>query len=477
MAALPSTFEYAPRASERAIERVYDAIAPALGGDHVSRDPDLLLAYASDESGAGAFPGQLLARPATTAEVARVLEVCAWENVPVVPRGGGTGRAGGALAVQGGVVLSLERMNRILDLSPASLTATAQPGVVTGALMEAVEETGLFYPPDPNSLESCHLGGNVATNAAGPRAVKYGVTGDYVRSLEVVLAGGRILRTGAGRTLKHAAGYRLGALIVGSEGTLGVVTEITVRLRPAPTRVETALLFFPSLAAASRAVVEILRRGHQPRTLEMMDPAAIEAVRPRAPFRFPPGEQTALILELDGQGPEVFEALEAIAELAAGQLGATEVLVAQSEAERRDLWASRRIMSPALRERYGKKYAEDVAVPLDEVPGMIERVHEIAAAEGLHAAIYGHAGDGNLHVNLLFQSDEAWPAVRRAAETIYREAVARGGTITGEHGVGLLKRQVLPLEQPPERIALQRQLKKLFDPGEILNPGKIFPPA
>ena len=469
-------FEYRPRASERAIERVYDALAPALGEGQVSRDPDVLLAYATDESGAGSYPGQILVRPDGTEDVVRVLEVCAWENVPVVPRGGGTGRAGGALAVEGGVVLALERMDRILEVRPESLTATAQPGVVTRDLMEAVEEQGLFYPPDPNSLESCHLGGNVATNAAGPRAVKYGVTGDYVRSLEVVLAGGRRIRTGAGRTLKHAAGYDLGRLLVGSEGTLGVITEITVRLRPRPRRVETALLFFPSLSAASRAVVEILRAGHQPRTLEMLDPAAIEAVRGKAPFRFPPGEQTALILELDGFGEEVFEAMTEIADLASGRLGASEVLVAQSEAEREDLWASRRILSPALRELRGKKYAEDVAVPLDAVPRMVERTHEIAAAEGLEAALYGHAGDGNLHVNLLFDSDDAWPAVMRAAEAIYREAVALGGTITGEHGVGLLKRGFLSIEQPPEVIEVQRRLKACLDPGHILNPGKILPP-
>jgi glycolate oxidase len=463
------------RAGDAAVGRVYDALARALPDGAVRRDPDALAACAADESGAGAYPPQLVVRPRTTAEVAEAVRVAMHHGVPVVPRGAGSGRAGGCLAVQGGMVLSLEAMDRLRSVDTASLTATAEPGVITGRLHEAAEAEGLFYAPDPNSLEYCHLGGNVATNASGPRNPKYGPTRDHVLGLEVVLPGGDVVRTGV-RTLKGVAGYDLTALMVGSEGTLGIVTEITVRLLPRPRHVETALLFFPGVAAASRAVVAIMQAGFRPRTLEMMDDVAIDAVRPKAPFRFPEGEQSALILELDGADRDaVFAELAAVGELAESRLGASMVLVAKSASERADLWASRRIMSPALREHWGMKYAEDVAVPLDRVPEMVERAHARAAEAGIGSAVYGHAGDGNLHVNFLFRSEDAWPNVMRAAEAVFRDAVALGGTITGEHGVGLLKRGFLPIEQAPAAIALQRRIKGLLDPDDLMNPGKVFP--
>ncbi len=474
MPVLEHDFQQVKRASAAAVARVYDALGRALPGGGVSRDPERLAGYGADESGAGTFLPELVAWPRSTEDVVTILQAAFREGVPVTPRGGGSGRAGGALPVAGGLVLAMEKMNRIQAITPASLIAECEPGVITGELQQAVEAEGLFYPPDPNSLEFCHLGGNVATNAAGPRAVKYGVTRDYVRGLTVVLPSGEVIHTG-GKTLKSVAGYDLTGLMVGSEGTLGVVTGITVRLKPRPSKVETALLFFPDVALASRAALAIFRAGHLPRTMELMDHVSIDAVRPKAPFHFPEGTQTAILLELDGDGDAPFEALVKIGELVDAEYQASQVLVAKSASERADLWASRRIMSPSLRELYGHKYAEDVAVPLAEIPAMVDEVHAIAEDEGLKAALYGHMGDGNLHVNLLFGSEDLWPAAMRAAERVFEAAVRRGGTITGEHGVGLVKRSVLPLEQGAPLIALQRRLKHLFDPDDLLNPGKVLP--
>lgn len=463
-----------PRANDAAITRVYDSLGAALPEGCVSREADRLERYGTDESGAGTFLPQLVALPRSTEQVVDILRTCAAQGVPVTPRGAGTGRAGGALPVEGGLVLALERMNAIQEIDPASMLAVAQAGVITGELQRQVEELGLFYPPDPNSLDSCHLGGNVATNAGGPRAVKYGVTREYVLGLEVVLMGGEVLRPGR-RTLKGVAGYDLTALLVGSEGTLGVITEITVRLRPRPAKVETALLFFDSIQQASRAVLGIMQAGHAPRTLEIMDSVSIDAVRSKARFRFPPGESAALILELDGERDGPFEELTRIAEHATEKLGATDVIVAQNETQRRELWEARRIMSSALREKHGRKYSEDIAVPLGRIPECIDRIHEIAEARHVAAAIYGHAGDGNLHVNLLFEREDQWPEVMAAAEDIFRLTVELGGTITGEHGIGLLKRGFLELEQSAPLIAMQRRLKHLWDPDDLLNPGKLLP--
>ncbi len=464
------------RASREAVGKLYDELAKALPSGRVIRDSDILESYAQDESGAGSYPPQLLVRPLSTQHVSTTLEAAMRCGVPVVPRGGGTGRAGGCLAIEGGLVLSLESMNRILSVDPGSMTATVEPGVITGDLHEAVEAEGLFYPPDPSSLDSCHIGGNVATNASGARNPKYGCTRNQVLGLEMVLPSGRLLRTG-GRSLKGVAGYDLTSLICGSEGTLAIMTQITVRLLPRPPHVETALMLFPGVDLASRAVVAIMRAGHNPRALEMMDHVAVDAVRGAAPFRFPEGNQNAVILELDGTDREaVFSELAEIGEMAQARLGASLVLVAKNNSERRDLWESRRVMSPSLREKWGMKYAEDVAVPLDHVPRLVELVHRRAEQSEIACSTYGHAGDGSLHVNLLFNDESAWPAVTKAAEGVYRDAVSLGGTITSEHGIGLIKRDYLPWEQSSPLIALQRGLKNLFDPEDLLNPGKIFLP-
>ncbi|WP_373049009.1 FAD-binding oxidoreductase [Vulgatibacter sp.] len=437
-------------------------------------DPDDLAPFARDESHCGAFPPAAVVLAESRADVEATLRFASERRIPVTPCGARTGKAGGSLPIRGGIALSLERMDRIIAVEPGDGMMVVEPGVITGRVMEEAERVGLFYPPDPNSWESCTIGGNVAANAGGPRALKYGVTGDYVLGLEAVLADGEVIRTGR-RTLKGVAGYDLTALLVGSEGTLAVVTEITLRLVPLPKAVRAALCIFPDATAAARAVAQVLAAGILPRTLELLDDQAIAAADSRGPFRFPLGAGAAILAETDGDDPEsVMAALVRLGEIAV-EAGALDVLVAQGESQRRELWATRRQVSLALKALYPRKVSEDIVVPRSKIPQAIERFKAIGREHGLQVATYGHAGDGNLHTNVLFREEEERPAVDACLEALMRETLALGGTITGEHGVGLAKRAFLPWEQGPVLIDLQRRLKATFDPLGILNPGKIFP--
>lgn len=449
------------------------ALAGALGSDKVRSDPATLEAYGRDESDTGEFPPELVCFAESAADVQAVFRLCTEYGVPVTPCGARTGKSGGSLPVHRGVALSLERMNRIKEISVEDLICVVEPGVITGELMKAVEEKGLFYPPDPNSHEMCTIGGNVAENAGGPRALKYGVTRDYVLGMEVVVPTGEILRVGR-RTIKGVAGYDLTALFVGSEGTLGIATEVTLQLIPLPRHVATALVTFESLVGAANAVSAILAAGILPRTLELLDEPAVKAVDGRG-YRFPTGTRAALILEVDGNEPEpLFEELARAGEIC-DRFGVRETVVAQNEAQRRDLWAARRVVSTALRQLRPFKISEDIAVPRSKIPEAVERIKALGEKYDLLVATYGHAGDGNLHANVLFAGPEERPRVDRALEEMMQITVELGGTITGEHGVGIAKRSFLSLEQSPELIALQKRMKQLFDPHGILNPGKIFP--
>jgi glycolate oxidase len=450
------------------------ALAAALAPDRVVVDPDTLDAYGRDESDLGTFPPDVLAFAKGAEEVRRVFEIARARRVPVVPVAARSGKSGGSLALRGGIALSLEKMDRILEISAEDLVARAEPGVVTGRFQEEVERHGLFYPPDPNSLEMCTLGGNVAENAGGPRALKYGVTREYVLGLEVVLPTGEILRTGR-RSIKGVAGYDLTALFVGSEGTLGVVTEITTKLLPRPRHVGTALVLFRSVADGAAAVNRVLAGGVLPRCLELLDDVSLAACARSAPYRFPADAAAALLLETDGNDEdavlgEVVRAAELVGDLAAG-----EVIVAQNEAQRRDVWQTRRYLSVNLRALHPLKLSEDVAVPRSAIPEMVARAKEIGRRHGLDVATYGHAGDGNLHVNVMYDRPEEKGRVDVAVGEVLRAAIDLRGTITGEHGVGLAKRDFLEAEQGPGLVALQRRVKALFDPDGILNPGKIFP--
>jgi glycolate oxidase len=456
-----------------AFAAVLQEILAAFAGRSVVQDVDRLLEYGRDESELGTFPPQVAVLVESAEDVRKVFAIASRHRVPVVPVGARSGKSGGSLAIHGGIAVSTERMNRILEVSAEDLVARVEPGVITGVLQGEVEKLGLFYPPDPNSLDICSLGGNVAENAGGPRALKYGVTREYVLGLTVVLPTGEILRTGH-RSIKGVAGYDVTALLVGSEGTLGIVTEIMVKLLPRPRHVATALVAFGSVAVAARAVSRVLAQGVIPRCLELMDEVSLAAAMKTSPFQFPAGAGAALLLETDGNDEEqVFGEIVRVAEIVQGDASG-EVIVAQNEAQRRAIWETRRYLSVNLKTLHPLKLSEDVAVPRSRIPEMVERAKRAGEGRGLAVATYGHAGDGNLHCNVLFDREEERPRVDEAVAEILRAAVDLGGTITGEHGVGLAKRDFLPYEQGEELVALQRRLKGVFDPLGILNPGKIF---
>ena len=443
-------------------------------GRLVTGDRDRLEAYGRDESDLGTYPPDAVVLVASAEEVRAVFEVATRHRVPVVPVAARSGKSGGSLAVRGGIAVSLERMNRILEIDGEDLVARVEPGVVTGVLQAEVEKHGLFYPPDPNSLDLCTIGGNVAENAGGPRALKYGVTREYVLGLTVVLPTGEILRTGH-RSIKGVAGYDLTALLVGSEGTLGIVTEVLVKLLPRPRHVATALVAFASVADAARAVSRVLAQGVIPRCLELMDDVSLRAIARTSPGRFPAGAGALLLVETDGNDEEqVFAEIVRVGELV-GAEAEGEVLVAQGEAQRREIWEIRKYLSVNLKAVHPLKLSEDVAVPRSRIPEMVARAKAVGQRLALDVATYGHAGDGNLHCNVMYDRPDQRPRVDEAVAEILRAAVDLGGTITGEHGVGLAKRAFLEYEQGAEAIALQRRLKAAFDPLGLLNPGKIFP--
>jgi glycolate oxidase len=429
--------------------------------------------YSRDESGCGEYPPQAAVQARDAADVQKVLAYARTRKIPVVPRGAGSGKSGGALAERGGVVLSLEKLDRILEVSREDMVCVVQPGVILEKLQAAVEAQGLFYPPDPNSQAMCSIGGNLAHNAGGPRALKYGVTRDYVLGLRAVLPTGELIRTGH-RSWKGVAGYDLTQLLVGSEGTLAVIVEATLKLIPLPRSVATLLAFFPDEEKAALAVQKIFGKGLLPRACELLDGPTMRAVSPRAPFKFPEAIGGALIVEHDGHGEGVLEELAQSGEMCS-EAGAQEVVAAQDESQRRRIWETRRMISPALMAIRPHKISEDVAVPRGKLIELIRRVREIGARHGLPTACYGHAGDGNLHVNLLFGSAEERARSHSAVEEVLQAAIDLGGTITGEHGVGLAKREFLAKEQGREVIELQRRLKRAFDPDDLLNPGKILP--
>jgi glycolate oxidase len=448
------------------------ALSSALSPGQLRTDAQALEDYGRDESDLGTLPADVVVLAETTAQVSHVLRTTQAHGVPVTPCGARSGKSGGSMPLEGGVVLSLERMKAIKRLSVEDLTAVAEPGVVTGDFMKAAEAVGLFWPPDPNSWEWCTLGGNVAENAGGPRALKYGVTRDYVLGMEWVMPSGEVLRVGR-QTIKGVAGYDLVGLLVGSEGTLGVATELTLQLLPLPRVVQTALLVFDDVYSAARAVTAILAGGILPRTLELLDDVSIRAVDGKG-FNFPVGTGAAVLAEVDGnQAEAVFSELAQLSEIATAH-GAKETLLAQGDAQREKLWAARRTVSTALRSLARHKLSEDIAVPRSAIADTIAKLKAMGEELGLVVATYGHAGDGNLHANILYESQEQRPTVDRALHRMAELAISVGGTITGEHGVGLAKRDLLPLEQSAPVLRLQRQLKALFDPRGLLNPGKIF---
>lgn len=443
-----------------------------LGGQFVTTDPDVLEAYRFDKAPfSEAGKPAALARPRHTREVVRVLRFAYEHRIPVVPQGARTGLAGGANAVDGAILLSLERMDRIVGIDEVNYTATVQPGVINSVLSRAVAGKGLFYPPDPGSWESSTIGGNVATNAGGLCCVKYGVTSDFVRALEIVLADGRVLRTGR-RTAKGVAGYDLVRLFTGSEGTLGVLTEVTVALRPLAEKPLTAVAFFTTPAAACTAVTEYLGSGRQPSLLEFLDKPTLDAVSAYRDLGFPDGTGGVLIAQSD-RGPAAPDDLHAFAEVASG-CGATEVLVASDQAEADLLIEARRLVGVAM-ERLGTGLIDDVCVPRSRLADLAEGIAAIAGKHGVLIPCCAHAGDGNFHPYVVFDATDP-ESVRRgqaAFAAIMELGLRLGGTITGEHGIGMLKQPWLEAELGDVGVSVHQAVKQAFDPRGILNPGKV----
>lgn len=450
------------------------SLAAALGAENVSDAPEDLAAYAYDGTWSEQEPA-LVAHARTAAHVAEVLRVAQAHRIPVVPRGAGTGLSGGALPVPGAICLNLARMNRILEISAADTLAVVQPGVVTRDLQLAVERAGLFYPPDPASLYQCTVGGNVATNAGGPRCLKYGVTGDYVLGLEVVLPGGEVMRLG-GRTIKNVAGYDLARLFVGSEGTLGVVTEIILRLIPRPAAQLTALASFARLSDACRAVGAILAAGVTPLVTELMDQISTRAVEDFKHLGLPTDAEALLLVAVDGDACAVGNEIATVAR-ALRESGATEVRQATTAEESEALWEARRNLSPALARQGRNRLGEDITVPRSRIPEMVARIREIGRKYDLTIALHGHVGDGNLHPGILCDRRDAEQMARvaQAAGEVLAAAVALGGTLSGEHGIGIFKRQYMSAALDPHALAAMARVKAAFDPYGIMNPGKKLP--
>lgn len=447
-----------------------------VGKDYVLTDADSLSVYGQDETEDFQFPPEVVVRPQSTAEVSAIMRLAYAHMLPITPRGGGTGLSGGALAVRGGICLSMERFNRILEIDEKNYQAVAEPGVITQKFQEELESLGLFYPPDPASRGSCHLGGNLAECAGGPRAVKYGVTRDYILGLEAVLPSGDVVNTG-GRVLKNVSGYNLTQLIVGSEGTLAVITKIIFRLIPLPRMRKVLLVAFGSLEDATAAVARIFQHGITPSALEFMERSAVKAAEERLGKRFPNGEAEAqLLIEVDGNHED---ALNHDIEVIAGVVDhhrPLDVLLAEDRQKVEDVWALRRSMGEAVKSISVYK-EEDTVVPRAHLPQLVRGVKDICGKFGITSICYGHAGDGNVHVNILKDklSEEAWEKhIDTAIREIFQLTVSLGGTISGEHGIGYSQKSYLPIALSVAELKLMKEIKRAFDPLGILNPGKIF---
>ncbi len=454
-----------------------EAIALAAGPENFSACLPQRLLYAADAcKDPGGLAPRGVVRGVDTPQISRVLAVCQALGVPVVPRGAGSGLTGGALAVKDGIVLDLAGLKRILGIDPADQVAVVEPGVVTADLQAAAEAVGLFYPPDPASVGFSTLGGNVAENAGGLRAVKYGVTRDYVLGLKAVLMDGRVFRVGT-RTIKSVVGYDLTRLLVGSEGTLAVITEITLRLIPLPEAKATISALFNDLDQACQTVQAVLKSGIVPTALEFMDQGTLMAVEQFAHLGLPASARAMLLIDVDGPPAVVQRQSADLAQVLAGGGGAP-VRLARTPQEALELWRARRAAGAALYRLAPNKLNEDIVVPLGQLPEMVRRLERVGQQRGLRIISFGHAGDGNLHVNIMYDGGDPDQnqAAHQAVSDIFAHTLALGGSLSGEHGVGTAKLGFVGAELDSVALELMRGLKKVFDPRGLLNPGKLLPP-
>ena len=447
----------------------------ALGAEKVLSSPMDLIAYSFDGTFEQRLP-DVAVLPESTEDVAAVVGVAAGMGVAVIPRGMASGLAAASVPLSGGIVLSTTRMNKILEIDEVNRMARVEAGLVTADLQEQVEKLGLFYPPDPSSNRQSTIGGNIACNAGGPRCLKYGVTGDYVLGLRVVLPDGQVLETG-GKVIKNVVGYDLTSLFVGSEGTLGVVTEALLRLVAKPRFAHTANAEFPVLDDASRTVNAILSAGIVPATIELVDETAIACIEEAMGLGLSLDVEAILIIETDGADEEaVAREIEEVARICR-ENGARRVSVACDEEERARLWRARRSVSPSLARKAPNKLGEDITVPRSAIPEAVRRIKAIGARYGLPIVVFGHAGDGNLHPNILFdrRDPEQWESVERMVGEIFQVALDVGGTLSGEHGIGTFKLPYVHDALGRVSIETQRRIKQALDPQGIMNPGKVLP--
>ena len=461
----------------RITEKHISEFAAIVGNEHVLTDRESLEVNSKDYTEDLRFMPEIVLHPANANEISSILKICNRENIPVTPRGAGTGLSGGALPVHGGAVIAMNRLNRIIAIDERNLQAIVEPGVINQVFQEAVMEKNLFYPPDPASRGSCFLGGNLAESAGGPKAVKYGVTKDYVLNCEIVMPSGDIIWTGA-NVLKNSTGYNLTQLVIGSEGTLGIITKIVFRLLPLPTENLLMLVPFFSSEKACEAVSAIFRAGFTPSALEFMERDCIEYVMKYVDVKIPLKDtiQAHLLVEVDGTDREVlFRECERISELLY-TYECDEILFADTAQQKADLWRARRSAGEAVKSHSVYK-EEDTVVPRAELPKLLKGVKKIGSKYGFRSVCYGHAGDGNLHVNIIKEelSDEDWNTkIPMGIREIFELCVSLGGTISGEHGIGYVQKNYIDIAFNQTQINLMKGIKELFDPRGILNPGKIF---
>jgi glycolate oxidase len=438
----------------------------------ISVEPEDLICYGFDASGIESRPSAV-AWPKNTEEVVRVMKYAFENEISVTPRGAGTGMTGGSIPLNGSIVLSLEKMNKLVELDTNNLNVVVEPGIINGRLQRDIEHLGFFYPPDPASMNFCTIGGNAANNAGGPRALKYGVTRDYVMEIEAVLPDGNVITTGV-RTTKGVVGYDLTRLLTGSEGTLAVITRLRLRILPLPEEVITLLAMFDSLEASGSAVAKITASKIIPRTLEFMDAGTIAAVENFKPVGIPRNVEALLLIELDGHPSAITKQAEKIVEICEA-LNA-DVKMAEDEAARNKLWEARRSISPALYHLNPTKINEDIVVPRDKIPDILKNLRRLSEESGIQIVNFGHAGDGNIHVNIMADKNDAekYQKARSLVREIFDMTLRFGGTISGEHGIGITKSPYLGMEIKKHELELMKGIKNLFDPKGILNPGKIF---
>ncbi len=449
-------------------------IASIVGKNNYSTDFEDRLCYSYDATKQSSLPA-IVVKPHTTEEISTLMQLAYENNIPVYPRGAGSGLTGGSVPSKGGIVLNLCEMNNILEIDKENLIAVLEPGVVLADFQLEVEKLGLLYPPDPASDAMATIGGNVAECAGGLRCLKYGVTRDYILGLEVVLPNGDVINTGV-RTLKGVTGYDLTRLLIGSEGTLGIFTKIIVKLIPLPKSALTFLALYKNVSDAVASVQSIIDTRIIPRTLELIDEVCFQAVQKYKKKKYPEEAKAVLLVEIDGEEAAIQAQKEKIIN-ACKKNNAYEVITTQNQEQRDELWELRKSVSPALYSISQKKINEDICVPRSKLTAMFSRIDEISKKYNLTMAKFGHAGDGNIHINVLIEKEdpEILKRAEHAIEEIFNETLALGGTLSGEHGIGNTKSAYLHLEIHEKELQLMKNLKELFDPKGILNPGKIFP--